>query len=80
MLKKRDRIIASVRKQQTEYLKRRHKLGIELLKTMEQAHALDATNGNSLWADKISKEMKNIIVAFEVLPDGKSGCISHQFV
>ena len=80
MLKKRDRIIASIRKWQTWYLKRSHKFGIELLKTVEQAHALDAKNGNVLWTDAISKEMENIRVAFEVLPDEKLLPIGHQFV
>ena len=59
---------------------RSHKFGIELPKTVEQDLALDAKNGNTLWADAISKEMKNIRVAFEVLPDGKSVPINHQFV
>ena len=59
MLKKRDRIIASIKKQQTIYLKRSHKFGIEVPKTVEQALALDATNGNTLWTDAISKEMEN---------------------
>ena len=46
MLKKIDRIIDSIRKQQTRYLKRSHTFGIELPKTVEQAYALDAKNGN----------------------------------
>ena len=80
MVKKRDRIIASVRKQQMIYLKRSHKFGIELPKTVEKALALDAKNGNTLWANAISKEMENVRVAFEVLPDGKPVPIGHQFV
>ena len=48
VLKKRDRIIASIRKWQTRYLKRSHKFGIELHKTVEEAYALDAKNGNTL--------------------------------
>ena len=59
---------------------RGHKFGIELLKTVEEAYALDAKNGSILWADAISKEIENVIVAFEVLPDGKSVHIGHQFV
>ena len=46
--KKRDRIIASIRKQQTRYLKKSHKFGIELLKTVELTYALDAKNGNTI--------------------------------
>ena len=80
VFKKRDRIITSIRKQQNRYLKRRHKVGIELPKTVEEALALYTQNGNTLWADAISKEMKNVRVAFEVLLDGKSVPIGHQFV
>ena len=38
---------------------------------MEQAYALDAKNDNVLWASVVSKEMENVRVAFEVLPDGR---------
>ena len=79
-LKKRDRIIASIKKWWTSYLKRSNKFSRELPKTMEEAYALDAKNGNTLWADATSKEMENVRVAFEVLPDGKSVPTSHQFV
>ena len=65
VLKNRDRLIASIRKQQTRYLKKRHEFGIELTKTVEQALALYAKNGNTLWADAISKEIKNVRVAFK---------------
>ena len=47
---------------------------------MEQALALDDKNGNTLWADTVSIEMENVRVAFEILPDGKSVPICHQFV
>ena len=73
-------MIASIQKWQSRYLKKSHKFGIELPKTVEQALALDAKNGNTLWADAISKEMENVRVAFEVLPDSKSTPIGHQFV
>ena len=79
VLKKRDRIIASIRKKHTRYLKKCQKFGIELPMTVEQAYALYAKNSNTLWADAISKEMENFKVIFEVLPDGKSVSIGHQF-
>ena len=41
---------------------------------------MDAKNGNTLWADAISKEMENVRVVFEVLPGQKSVPIGHQFV
>ena len=43
-----------------------------------QALALDAKNG--FWADAISKELENVRVALEILPDGKKVPIGHQFV
>ena len=47
MLKKRDRVIASIRKQQTRYSKTSQKHGIEFSKTVDEAYALDAKNGNT---------------------------------
>ena len=67
VLKKRDRMIASIK-------------SIELPKTVKHALALDAKNGNTLWADAKSKEMENVRVAFEVLLDRKSVPIGHHFV
>ena len=75
VLKKRDRIITSIRKWQTS-----HMFGIELPKTVKEALAFDAKNGNTLWANAISKEMKNVRVALKVLSYGKSVPICHQFV
>ena len=80
VLKKRDRIIASIRKLQTRCLNRSHKFGIKFSKTVEAALTLDAKYGNTLWAHAISKEMENVRVAFEVLPNRKSVPIGHQFV
>ena len=47
---------------------------------MEHALALNAKNCSTLWADKISKELGNIRVAFEILPYGKTTPIGYQFV
>ena len=48
VLKKRDRIVASIRKHQTQYLEKSHKFGIEFLKTEKQAITLDGKNDNTL--------------------------------
>ena len=37
---------------------------MELPKTVEQAVALDAKNGNTLWADALSKKLENVRMAF----------------
>jgi hypothetical protein len=77
-LKKRDRIIFMVRKQFAHYLKRAHKFGIEMRKTIAEAKELDHKNGNTLWTDAIAKEMKEVQKAFEILPDGKTAPIGYQ--
>jgi hypothetical protein len=78
VLKKLDQIISLVHKQTTRYLKRTHKFGIEVPKTVKEALALDQNNGNNLWADAIAKEMKEVCIAFNILPDGRSVPIGYQ--
>jgi hypothetical protein len=75
VLKKRDQIISLVCKRTTSYLKRTHKFGIEVPKTVKEALALDRKNSNILWADSIAKEMKEVCIAFNILPDGHSAPI-----
>jgi len=65
-LKKRDRIISLVKQRQTRYLEKTHKFGVELPKSVRHAYELDKKNGNTFWADAISKEMKNVRVAFRI--------------
>jgi hypothetical protein len=78
VLKKRNRIISLVRKRTTRYLKRTHKFGIEVPKTVNEALALDYKNGNTLWADAVAKEMREVCIAFNILPDGCSVPIGYQ--
>ena len=63
VLKKRDRIISLVWKQTTCYLKRTHKFGIEVPKTVKEALKLDRKNGNTFWACKGN--------------EGSSHCLQH---
>ena len=44
-----------------------HKYGIEVPRTVEQAHKLDAKNGDDYWRKAIAKEMRNVGVAFDVI-------------
>jgi len=69
VLKKRDRIISLVWKWTTRYLKRTHKFGIEVPKTVKEAFEIESKNGNTLWADAIAEEMKEVCIAFNILPD-----------
>ena len=65
-----DGIISLVKKRQTRYMKKTHKCGVEVPKTVTKAKELDKRNGNTKWADAISKEMTIIMVAFDIL-DGR---------
>ena len=69
VLKKRERIIAAVKQRSARYLKRTHKWGLEVPKTVEEAYDIDKRNGNTFWADAIAKEMKNMRIAFEIQED-----------
>jgi len=47
-------------------------------KTVKEALELDKKNGNTLWADTIVKEMKDVRVAFKILVDRQSAPIGYQ--
>ena len=75
VVKKREKIIVGIKKQQTRYLKKSHKFSIELPKTVKQTYALDAKNGIiTLWADAISKKRGMTEWHLKLAP------IGHQFV
>ncbi len=78
VLKKRDRIISLVCKRTTRYLKRTHKFGVEVHETVKKTLALDHKNGNTLWADAIKKEMKEVRIAFNILPGDHPAPIGYQ--
>ena len=63
VLKKRDKIVAIIRKWQIQYLKKSCKFGVELPKSMEQALALDVKKGKTIWADAISEEIEHVKVS-----------------
>ncbi len=78
MLKKHGQIISLVRKRTTRYLKKTHKFGIEVPKTVKEVLALDCKNGNTLWVDAIPKEMREVCIAFNILPDCHSVPIAYK--
>jgi hypothetical protein len=80
VLRKRGHIIALVKKWSTRFLKKTHKFGIELPRSVAEAYALDKKNGNTLRADSIAKEMKNVQVAFKILAKGGKLPIGFQRV
>ena len=79
VLKNRDAIIYLVKNSKPHYLKRTHNFGVELPKSVADAYAIDKNNGNTFWANKIFKEVKNVQVAFDVVPNGLRIPQNHQF-
>ena len=71
-------MISLVRKRNPRYLKRTHKFGIKLPKTVKEAFELDKKSGNTLWADAIAKELRDIRVTFSILPDGQPAPVGYQ--
>ena len=64
VLRKRDRIVSKVK---AKYWRTSHKFGIEVPKSVSQAYAIDRKTGTTYWTDAITKEMKNVRIAFEKL-------------
>ena len=69
VLRKRERIIKQVHHR---LAKKSLKFGVTVPNSVKEALALDKADGNSLWANAIDKELKNVIVAFDLLEDGES--------
>ena len=67
-LRKRDRIVKQVHHRQ---VKKALKFGIQVPSTYKEAIALDKENGNDLWQKAVDKELKNVIVAFQLLQEGE---------
>ena len=74
VLRKRDRIINKVK---SGFLRKTHKYGIAVPRSVAEAIQLDLDNNNTLWRDAIEKEMKNVMCAFE-FNDGNKVPIGHK--
>ena len=74
-IRRRDRIIYKIH---IRYIKRQQKFGIGLLKNFQEAYQLDNKNGNTKWADAISKEMKKIRIAFTIIKSEAKIPIKYQ--
>ena len=67
-----------MKKRQTRYLKKTHKFGVEIPKTVKKAAELDAKNEDTKCMDAILKEMTNVRVAFDILKNGDRAPIGHK--
>ena len=75
MLKKKDRIISKLK---TKYWLRTHEYGVRIPKTVKEAHAIDAENGNDFWRKATEEEMNKVRVAFELHEDDPSKLIGYE--
>ena len=80
VLKKRERIISLVRKRSARYLKKTHKFGIRLPKTVKEAEQLDNDSGTQFWQKAIAKEMEDVRPAFKILDPDEKVPIGYDFV
>jgi hypothetical protein len=74
-LKKRNRIISA---EKQRVVKKTHKFGTQVPTNVDEAHALDKTNGDTLWTDAIAKEMKSVRVAFNILEGDEMAPVGYQ--
>ena len=68
-MKKRDHVIKYV---QHKPVKRSIKFGIQEPNSVEETYKLDKENNNTHWHNAITKELKNVIVAFKLLGEGEN--------
>ena len=67
VLKKKTRIVRAMK---NRYFRRHQKYGLELPKTWERAQQIDRETGTTYWRDALEKEMKNVLIAFDIMEDG----------
>jgi hypothetical protein len=77
VLQKRDCIISAVK---TRYLKRTHKFGICMPKSVKQALEIDRDTNTLLWLDAIKKEMTNVMPAFTILDQDAPKPVAHTWI
>ena len=76
-IKKRDRIIKA---NYTRYVKRTHKFGIKMPKTVERALEIDKETGTTFWRDAIAKEMRTVMPAFKFCGEGASQPVGYTAI
>jgi hypothetical protein len=74
------RIISLVKKRKMSYLKKNLKFGIEVPTLVDHALEMNKRNGNTLWADAIGKEMKDVRIAFKCLNPGEHAPLDYKWI
>ncbi len=73
-------IISLVKKWKKRYLKKNLKFGIKVPTSVDHAFAIDKQNGNTLWADTIGKELKDVRIAFKCLNPGERPPLDYKWI
>ncbi len=73
-------IIFLVKKWKMSYLKKNLKFGIEVPTSVVHALKIDRHNGNTLWADALAKEMKDVRIAFKCLTPCKRAPLNYKWI
>ena len=63
-----------------QHLKNIYKFGIELSKKVKDTVAIDKKSENMFWQDGIAKEMENMKVTFQNLPNGERASNGYPFI
>ena len=63
VLRKKSRLLSKLK---SLYHKTNLKFGLDIPRSIEHAHRIDAANGNYFWRDAIKKEMTNVKFAFSL--------------
>ena len=66
------------KQRQARYLNRTHKFGITIPEAIQEAFDLDRKNGNTLWANAIAKDLKDVRVAFKILDPSDPDPVGYQ--
>ena len=75
-IRKRNRILSAMRKR---YFRIQQKFGIEIPKNVERALQIDKETGTTFWRDAIAKEMKTVMIAFDIKPEGADRPVGYTF-
>ena len=76
VLQKCEHIITLVKKWSAWFLKKTHKFGIEVPRSVKDVNVLEKKNDNTLWANAITKEINNVCTAFNNLANGDKAPVS----
>ncbi len=80
VLRLRKHIISLVKNWKMSYLKKNMKFGVEVPTLVDHALKINKRNGNTPWADAITKEMKDVRIAFKCLNPGKDVPLGYKWI